>query len=159
MTKAMHFDSDVLNKHFGRIWPVHVDAFSQLLITLRKCFGGDLDLMLVLAIIGSRTLPASRINGLSYSDFESGQRHDIPFRPINLQSIADCTGIPRETVRRKVSELQALGWIERRENGVLAVTEQASEALVPATQATMLYLVAVGAACVDTANREVAAGG
>jgi hypothetical protein len=37
-----------------------VDGFTELLITLRGQFRGDLDMMLVLAIIGSRTLPSRR---------------------------------------------------------------------------------------------------
>jgi hypothetical protein len=66
---AMTFDENDLARHFGRIWPVHVQAFSALLIALRRQFGGDWDRMLVMAIIGSRTLPQRRIEGLSYNAF------------------------------------------------------------------------------------------
>lgn len=150
----MPFDHEMLTKHFGRIWPIHVAAFAELLITLRRQFRGDLDLLLVLAIVGSRSLPARRIDGVSYEDFANGQKRDVPESPINLQSVADCTGIPRETVRRKVRGLEALGWIERRDGGVLVVTEQARRDLTPATEATFRYLVAVGSACLDVADRE-----
>jgi hypothetical protein len=46
-------------------------------------------------------------------------------RPCNAYSIAAATGLPRETVRRKVMRLTELGWISRRENGHLYVTRDA----------------------------------
>ncbi|MBK1716271.1 hypothetical protein [Thiocystis violacea] len=109
----MTFEYEDLARHFGRLWPVHVEAFSALLIVLRRQFGGDLDRMLVLAIIGSRTLPPRHIDGLSYDEFMVLARNEQAPDPdpINLQSIADCSGIPRETVRRKVRDLEAAGWL------------------------------------------------
>jgi hypothetical protein len=148
----MPFDHATLTANFGRIWPIHVEAFTELLIGLRREFDGDLDLLLVMAVIGTRTLPARRVEGLSYGDFSNGQRHEAPASPINLQSVADCTGIPRETVRRKVRTLEAKGWIQRGNDGVLTVNPQAAIDLAPATEATLRYLVAVGAACTDAGS-------
>lgn len=144
---AMGFGAEDLAENFGRIWPVHVEQFTALLITLRRQFDGDLDRMLVLAVIGLRTLPAHRVRALSYEEFEAGRLVREP-GPINVHSIAETTGIPRETVRRKVMELERLGWVERLESGHLVVAARAREQLAPATEATMRYLVAVGAACV-----------
>ncbi|KAI5913190.1 hypothetical protein [Thauera sp. 2A1] len=50
---------------------------------------------------------------------------DCLLRPCNAYSIAAATGLPRETVRRKISRLIELGWISRRENGHLFVTHEA----------------------------------
>jgi hypothetical protein len=147
----MRFGHDELTRHFGRIWPVHVEAFTQLLIVLREQFGGDLDRMLVLAVIGLRTLPARRVDGLSYAEFQAGQTVQQP-SPINVQSIAESSGIPRETVRRKVRELEAAGWIVRRDDGYLAASNKAREDLKEGTEATMRYLVAIGASCVEAAS-------
>ena len=138
----MTYDQESLTAHFGRIWPVHNDAFCELLVTLRRQFGGDLDRMLVLAVIGSRTLSQSRIDGMCYDRFMESERADEP-APINLQSIADYSGIPRETVRRKLQDLERAGWISRRDKGYLVATAKAAEDLEPATQATMRYLLAV----------------
>ncbi|WP_296701149.1 hypothetical protein [Thiocapsa sp. UBA6158] len=52
----MAFDYEDLTRHFGRIWPIHTAEFCDLLVILRRTFGGDLDSMLVLAVIGTRTL-------------------------------------------------------------------------------------------------------
>jgi DNA-binding MarR family transcriptional regulator len=152
----MPFDHETLSARFGQIWPVHVERFSELLITLRQHFGGDLDRMLVLAIIGSRTLHQRRAEGLTYDDFPKGNRSGLPVNPINVQSVAECSGIPRETVRRKVRDLENMGWIERHEGGVLAATEKAAHDLAPATEATMQYLLAVGSACVEATHQHQA---
>jgi hypothetical protein len=138
----MTVDEDTLSACFGRIWPAHNDAFCELLVTLRRHFGGDLDRMLVLAIIGSRTLSRGRIDDLCYDRFMDGKRANAA-APINLQSIADYSGIPRETVRRKLKDLEQSGWIARRDKGCLVATAKAAEDLEPATLATMRYLAAV----------------
>jgi hypothetical protein len=149
----MGFGDDELARNFGRIWPVHVEHFTQLLITLRREFGGDLDRMLVLAVIGLRTLPPRRVDGLSYSEFQAGRTLEQA-SPINIQSIADTTGIPRETARRKVRQLEADGWIEEIDGGYLAVSARAREDLAPATEATFRYLVAIGSACAAAARQD-----
>jgi hypothetical protein len=149
----MAIDSDDVNQHFGRIWPVHVEFFTRLLIELRRDFKGDLDLMLVLATIGLRSLPAYRVDGLSYADFKSGATVGAP-KPINVQSIADSSGIPRETVRRKVLQLLENGWAERDESGHLIVSAKARDDLSPSTEATFRYLVAVGSVFADLAAKD-----
>jgi hypothetical protein len=149
---AMSFDEDSLNTRFGQIWPVHNDAFAELLVTLRRHFGGDLDRMLVLAIIGARTLARGRIARMSYDRFMSLDRPEADTAPINLQSIAEYSGIPRETVRRKVNDLERLGWIVRGEKGYLIASERAASDLAPATEATMRYLLKVVSACNELAE-------
>ncbi|MCF7985060.1 MAG: hypothetical protein K9L70_11710 [Thiohalocapsa sp.] len=72
----MSFNEDALKTHFGRIWPIHNDAFCELMLVLRRQFGGDLDRMLVLAIIGSRTISRGRIEGMSYDNFNALERPD-----------------------------------------------------------------------------------
>ena len=150
--RGMSFGYDELIGNFGHIWPVHVEHFTELLIALRRHFDGDLDRMLVLAVIGLRTMPARRVTGATYEEFNAGQLVDEP-SPINVQSIADTSGIARETARRKVLELEQAGWIERRGSGYLVVSPQARADLSPATEATMRYLLAVGAACAAAAEK------
>lgn len=48
-----------------------------------------------------------------------------PLKPCNAYSIAAATGLPRETVRRKIVRLIELGWISKRHNGHLYVTSAA----------------------------------
>ena len=148
----MDFDADSARIHFGLIWPVHNDAFSELLVALRRHFGGDLDRMLVMAIIGSRHLARGGIHGMSYDQFTAKGKAEHNPAPINVQSIADYSGIPRETVRRKVRDLERLGWIERGKKGYLIASNQAVKDLAPATEATLRYLVTVVGACNNAAS-------
>lgn len=48
-------------------------------------------------------------------------------KPCNAYSIAAATGLPRETVRRKIVRLVDMGWIVRNDNGHLYITETALE--------------------------------
>ncbi|MBK5962631.1 hypothetical protein CCR95_00540, partial [Thiocystis minor] len=59
----------------------------------------------------------------------------------------------RETVRRKVRDLEAAGWIVKRENGYLLASTQAARDLAPMTEATMRYLVAIGNACIEATTK------
>jgi hypothetical protein len=148
----MTFSEETLTAYFGRIWPAHNDAFCELLVRLRQQFDGDLERMPVLGIIGSRTLARGRVEGMSYVEFISRERREDKPAPINLQSIADYSGIPRETVRRKVRDLEQQGWIIRRDNGYLIATAKAAQDLEPATKATLRYLATVAPACTEATS-------
>ncbi|HRP24269.1 MAG TPA: hypothetical protein PLF79_12050 [Thauera sp.] len=50
---------------------------------------------------------------------------DCAMKPCNAYSIAAATGLPRETVRRKIVRLVELGWISRQDNGHLFVSREA----------------------------------
>lgn len=134
---------DLLVRHFGDLWPVHNRGFTELLIECRKHVG-DMDQVLILSVIGDRTMTADRIKGLNYADFVEGERTVATARRINTQSVADSTGIPRETVRRKVSQLIERGWIRKNADCTLEVTEAAARDLAPATEATFDYFIALG---------------
>ncbi len=65
--------------------------------------------MLVLAVIGQ-----VRIASMAYAGTMEIRRNKAPSLPSRL---ADVTGIPRETVRRKLTLLANKGWIERTPEG------------------------------------------
>lgn len=52
---------------------------------------------------------------------------DCRLKPCNAYSIAAATGLPRETVRRKIGRLVELGWLNKRHNGHLYVSSSALE--------------------------------
>ena len=140
----MPFSYEKITDNFGQIFPAHIEALCELLIVLRQQFFGDLDLMLILAIISSRALPACQARNMTYAEFISDNTKQRADQPINIQSIAECSGIARETVRRKVHKLEELGFIERDSSAILKVTDNAIRQLKPATQASMHYLLALG---------------
>lgn len=72
-----------------------------------RSFDGDLSQMLVLAILGQRSLQAAM-----------APSPDGPAdAAMTASRIADVTGLPRETVRRKLVRLEARGWIARDATG------------------------------------------
>lgn len=73
-----------------------------------RAFNGDLQQMLVLALLGQVALDA-RARGL----LENNAQADC----ISASRLADVSGIPRETVRRKLGALHKKGWIEQVDNG------------------------------------------
>ncbi|WP_343082502.1 helix-turn-helix domain-containing protein [Ostreiculturibacter nitratireducens] len=137
-------EGEFIGENFGAIWPVHLAAFTRFLTQLRKRFDGDLDLMLVLAVIGERTQPESWAPGLlTYRQLTRGRDEERLQYPINVQSVADYSGIPRETVRRKIALLQRKGWITRDDDGCLSVSRAAATELEDATGDSIAYLAAL----------------
>lgn len=105
----------------------HVAAFSKLLIALRRAHGRDLDQMLILAVIAERHFAAQSHKGA----------------PINALSVAQYSGIPRETVRRKIKQMLAKGWLEADATGALTPTPKAAADLAEGTAATRAYLAQI----------------
>jgi predicted transcriptional regulator len=135
----------LLQTRFGQIWPVHVEGFTRLLILLRQQFDGDLDMLLVIAVIGEATLPKHLLPAnFSYGELLQVKGQQVNKTDINTQSIAAYSGIPRETVRRKLERLADKGWIERNDNGGWTATRKGSQDLQEATDATIDYLAAIG---------------
>ncbi len=75
-----------------------VEFLTEHLADVSRQFGGDLQEMLVIAIIGQKHLRAA----IDQTGADAA---------ISASRIADVTGIPRQTVRRKLKSLEARGWI------------------------------------------------
>lgn len=100
--------SDVYYEAFKRnylkaqyLW---VQFTTEWLAECSKAFGGDLQLMVILSLIGQVTLERAIA--------AEGRLDDLSRTGINASRISDVTGIPRETVRRKLLQLEQKGWIE-----------------------------------------------
>jgi len=126
---------------FGQIFPAHVSGFVELMICLRREFDGDLDLMLVMAVIGERRLSRRDPDAtITHEGLGATPVLETSGASINAHSIAEYTGIPRETVRRKVAALITCGWAARDDHGDLRPTRRAAIDLAKATEATLVYL-------------------
>lgn len=134
-------------ENFGHIWPRHVLALTRFLIACRENFDGDIDLFLVLCVIGERSFSQSNVREpMSFDQWNSTDTKRIVAENINVQSIADFSGIPRETVRRKLAILIGKGWVQRDENGFVRATDKARKDLDPLTQVSIGYLSQMKAA-------------
>ena len=135
------FSEDHVRANFGLIWPRHVETLTWFLIECRRHFDGDLDLFLVLAIIGDRSFAAAKApRDLTYDALLDVDRTPIEPEALNVVSISLFSGIPRETVRRKVNDLMAKGWVERDDQGFVRATRKAATDLHPLTQISFEYL-------------------
>lgn len=93
-------------------------------------FQGDLTLALVLGEIGQQNV-SQQLRPYQGDDWPLPERLQAPaealrfqdLRPCNAHSIAIATGIPRETVRRKVAKLKEWEWISEDARGHLYVTD------------------------------------
>jgi hypothetical protein len=124
---------------FAVVFPKHVGALVRLLTALRSEFDGDLDLLLICAVIGDRHF-AHRLDPETptYQTLGSTPVSDAP--SINAYSIAQFAAIPRETVRRKVAVLVEKGWVSVDEKGNLKPTAKAAEDLSVGTCETIQFL-------------------
>lgn len=92
---------------YAELQYVFVQFLSEHLTDCRAAFDGDLDSVLVLAVLGQSHLRAV----LAAPDHVG----DNP--AMTASRLADVTGIPRETVRRKLRLFEENGWIRQGEDG------------------------------------------
>jgi hypothetical protein len=144
---------ETIRANFGKVWPAHVSNLTEFLINARSAFGGDLDLFLVLAVIGDRSFASGRVSpSMTFEDFMSEKRVSTEPFSVNAYSISQFSRIPRETVRRKVQELVDRRWVERTADGSLRATRQAAVDLLPVTEAGVTYLARMSSILSDAAD-------
>jgi hypothetical protein len=129
---------------FDDIYPAYRFAFARLLVTLRRDFGGDLDAMLVLLTLSLGTDREGWADALG-GDFAPSPQT----RLTNTQSIALASGIPRETVRRKLEAMQARGWIARDAGGSWTPTSSAAKDLRESSRETIGFIRATVSAALS----------
>jgi hypothetical protein len=85
----------------------------HLLSLSREACGGDVDKFLIMLVIAIRTTEHELFATYSQAQLLSGEIPIFPTLGTNVRSVAESTGTPKETVRRKVGELIEAGWISR----------------------------------------------
>lgn len=103
-------------RNYVRAQYTWVQMFTEHLTDCSRVFKGDLQAMLIIAIIGQSYLFQMLKNGAD--DHEIGA--PVPLMDgvaINASSLAAVLEIPRETVRRKLEMLAQQGWIEKSDGG------------------------------------------
>ncbi len=123
-------DPAEFERHYAEV-SYHVGRFMmEHLRRLNAEFEGDLVLCIVLGEIGQHSarrifhqvLPAS---GKDAKTFLTDEVVELHRQRCNMLSVAEASGIPRETVRRKVAKLIELGFVARDPDGTLAATRKA----------------------------------
>jgi hypothetical protein len=112
-----------IREDYCRAAPALLSALTDYLIVSRRQ-ANDLDRQLVLLIIMLRSAMARGFADLPSEKVLSGDLDALPTLWTNIRSIADSTGIPRETVRRKVNDLIKDGLVKR-SGQLLTITPRA----------------------------------
>lgn len=104
-----------------------VEFFAEHLADISRTFAGDLQQVMVLAILGQMRLRAIR---------DAAIRGEAPAMRIQGDSttasrISDVTSIPRQTVRRKLLALQKLGWVIQDDGGLWRIVVDADGVASP----------------------------
>jgi biotin operon repressor len=103
---------DTFGRHYIRAHYVWTQIFTEHLADCSRVFRGDLQMVLIMAVVGQAYLAR-------YMSTRGTRRDDSQPVPvldgtaISATSLADILGIPRETVRRKLEDLRKAGWIEK----------------------------------------------
>lgn len=146
----MTIDPGEFEQHYYRVAYLFSRFTVPYLRNMYREFEGDLLQNLVLGEIGTRNVgrffDTSEDYIASESVLDDVNEHQRVLRPCNALSISDATGIPRETVRRKVNLLIKKGWVYQNDKGHLYLTPEVAnhferflfasiEAMIPAAQA------------------------
>jgi DNA-binding MarR family transcriptional regulator len=105
-TEQWHVDAKVENivlRDYAQIQYHFVEFILAHLADCSRVFGGDLQEMVVLGLVGQVFLQ-------SFNQGKPLENQD-DYAGINASRIADVLGIPRETVRRKLRSLSKRGWV------------------------------------------------
>jgi hypothetical protein len=118
-----HKLAPVLRRRYLQLAKEFVTPLVKLLSVGRASCGGDLDKLLILLVVGLRTAEHRRTPELDFDQVLSGAVDVYPSLSTNVRSIADSTGIPKESVRRKVGALIEAGLIHREDNALSLAPE------------------------------------
>lgn len=118
--KDLNIERDVLLCLVAENYPAIARSLLRPLLHLlsisREACGGDVDKFLIMLVIAIRTTEHESFALYSQAQLLSGEIPIFPTLGTNVRSVAESTGTPRETVRRKVGELVEAGWISRQRN-------------------------------------------
>jgi predicted transcriptional regulator len=117
-----------------------VEGFLRLMVELRRVFGNDLDKVIILSAIGQQLLLDARLPARTYDQWIDTPLVEGRERVTNIDALARATGIPRESVRRKVNELIADGLVVRNEGHRLMIASGAAARLADSTEITIEML-------------------
>ncbi len=110
-------DRDMLSRLVADNYPPIATNLLRPLLALfdiaRSACGGDLDKFLIMLVVAVRTTEHEDFGAYSQAQLLSGEVPVFPTLGTNARSVAESVKAPRETVRRKVSELIDAGWISR----------------------------------------------
>ncbi len=96
----------VLDRRYRRKALVSAIGFSRMLHTAVDVFDGDLEMCAILIAIACASTSGALRDPEVYADLDDPRPVPQEYhRPVSRRAIAASTGLPRETVRRKIAQL------------------------------------------------------
>jgi hypothetical protein len=155
-------DRELLQEH--RIeFSYYVGRFMvEHLARVHRQFDGDLSMALVLGTIGQYNATRFFEQVVARSDeppqaLYERREHEPHLRPCNASSVSASTGIPRETVRRKIKRLVEQGFVTQVGRDKLYVTRKAADHFAQFDHETMERMMALLGQIETVARRRSAA--
>jgi hypothetical protein len=127
--KTKKISPEVFEQNRAFITLVMNDFFLSYLLRVYHAFDRDIVMAVVLGTIAHHNVRQfARRTGydthLLSEALRTSRRKATQLLPTNAFSVSEATGIPRETVRRKIGSLAAKGWIRRNRQGDLFLTSR-----------------------------------
>ncbi len=125
------FDLKIYDQHKSSVAIIMNNFFLRYLGLLYREFAGDLVLPIVLGEIAHQNIhcfysPKGKNIKVDEQAVKHPNRMDY-LEPTNAYSISEATGIPRETVRRKIEKLQRIGWVIKNDRGEVRISETVND--------------------------------
>jgi len=118
---------EVYKKNGGFITLAMNEFLVSYLLRVYQAFGGDLIQAIVLGAIAHHNVALlsrqQAFDGMQIRNIIKKMGEEAILSPCNAFSISQSTGIPRETVRRKIASLVAKNWIKRDTKGQVFITD------------------------------------
>ena len=128
------------NDHVMQIASEVLEPLSRFLEVARGVCNGDAEKVIIMVSIVLRTSLHPAYRDLTPDAIEHGDFKLFPSLGVNITSLGASTGIPRETVRRKVQDLVDTGWLVRTDRSI-RYTREGYRAVAPAREAIVRLLV------------------
>ena len=136
------FGKDGLRENHFEVTYLLGRFMTEHLVRVYNAFDGDLTAAIVLGTIGQYNYHGyyeeTRANAGEGFDRKVERGEHVPrARPCNAMSVSQSTGIPRETVRRKIRKLVAKGWVRQVGPDKLVITRLPGQHFVEFDRETM----------------------
>jgi DNA-binding transcriptional ArsR family regulator len=106
--------------------------FVDVLLQLRRASLDDMDVLLIVAVMGMEEKRRRQLAG--YTTDASTVVEPTARAQMNASSLADVTGIPRETIRRKLRSMERAGLVDLHPGGRISFRETDASGLAVQTR-------------------------
>lgn len=139
--------NDLYDRHPGEISVLLGWFFLRHLNEIYQKFQGDLLLAIVLGEVAHHNIchhfSSGRPKSSSWAEEWNRDGAGMTLQSCSAHSLSLATGIPRETCRRKLAQIQKLGWVARHPDGGYVIERDVGKHFVDTNRKTLADLLDV----------------